>query len=567
MRPSGGLRVAAGWASEQGRRSANEDYTALYLPPAGERARHGLVAVVADGVGGAKGGRVAAELTVRSFIDGYYAQSDTIGVPLAGARAINGINRWLRAQGQADPALEGLATTFTALVLRGRRAHVLHVGDSRAYHFSGGRLVRLTRDHVLDQPDLRHVLYRAVGIEDHIRLDHASVELGIHDRLLLVSDGVHGVLGDKVIAELLEARGQADADAAHIVAAALAAGSQDNASAVLIDILDLPAPDRDMIAGELSHLPIEPPPAAGDSIDGFRLTEMLADGRYARVFRATDERSARDLVLKFPKPAVLAEPAMRAAFVREALIGMRVASPFVGEVVNVAEERQTRLYTVMPYYHGETLASRLKQNTFVPMHQARRIAVQLTRAVAALHRLGIIHRDIKPDNVILTDDGGLRLVDLGVARLPRVEDVRGDDIPGTPSFMAPELFDGNAGDEMTDQFALGITLSLLFAGSLPYGEAEAFNRPRFGKPKPPSTARGELPAWLDDIILRAVAASPADRFGDVVEMLRALEGGPAIGVLRSRQFRPLIERDPVRFWQIVCLILAISLIVSIVTRG
>src|SRR3546814_9202034 len=73
----------------------------------------------------------------------------------------------------------------------------------------------------------------------------------------------------------------------------------------------------------------------------------------------------------------------------------------------------------MPFYRGETLANRLKKNSFIPMRQARRIAVELTRAVAALHRLGIIHRDIKPDNIILTDDGGLRLVDLGVARLPR----------------------------------------------------------------------------------------------------------------------------------------------------
>src|SRR3546814_6212865 len=74
--------------------------------------------------------------------------------------------------------------------------------------------------------------------------------------------------------------------------------------------------------------------------------------------------------------------------------------------------------------------------------------------------------------------------------------------------MAPELFDGNAGDEATDQFALGVTLCRLFSGSFPYGEAEAFSRPRFGKPKPPSASRDDLPAWLDDIILRAVAASP-----------------------------------------------------------
>src|SRR3546814_17801526 len=100
------------------------------------------------------------------------------------------------------------------------------------------RLGGLTSVHVLPQPDLRHVLYRAVGIEDLIRLDHASVELAVHDRLLLVSDGVHGALDDRQIAALLAARGNAETDARRITTAALAAGSQDHASAVLIDILD-----------------------------------------------------------------------------------------------------------------------------------------------------------------------------------------------------------------------------------------------------------------------------------------------------------------------------------------
>src|SRR3546814_2087441 len=99
--------------------------------------------------------------------------------------------------------------------------------------------------------------------------------------------------------------------------------------------------------------------------------------------------------------------------------------------------------------------------------------------------------------------------------------------------MAPEIYEGNRGDEQTDQFALGVTLARLFGGGFPYGEAEAFSRPRFGKPKPPSASRDDLPAWLDDIILRAVATSPNARFGDVVEMLHALEGGPVIAPARA----------------------------------
>src|SRR3546814_5191692 len=111
------------------------------------------------------------------------------------------------------------------------------------------------------------------------------------------------------------------------------------------------------------------------------------------------------------------------------------------------------------FYRGETLADRLKKNGFISLRQGLKIAVQLTRAVVALHRLGIIHRDIKPENVIVTEDGGLRLVDLGVARLPRIEDAPGADIPGTPGYMAPEIYEGKRGDEQTDQIALGGTLA------------------------------------------------------------------------------------------------------------
>src|SRR3546814_2102501 len=122
-------------------------------------------------------------------------------------------------------------------------------------------------------------------------------------------------------------------------------------------------------------------------------------------------------------------------------------------------------------------------------------------------------------------------------------------------------------DVCSSDLALGVTLCRLFTGSFPYGEAEAFSRPRFGKPKPPSASRDDLPAWLDDIILRAVATSPNARFGDVVEMLHALEGGPVIAPARALHFRPLIERNPLLFWQGACLILVILLIASLATRG
>lgn len=564
MTPNGSLKIAAGIASECGRRPDNQDFAAIYEGTPLERTNHGIVAAVADGVGGAKGGRVASELAIRSLIDGYYCQPDTIGVANAVCKVIDGFNRWLNTQGRTDPELEGAATTLTAVILRGRRAHVLHVGDSRAWHYRDGVLTRMTEDHVLPQPDLRHVLYRAVGVEPRIRLDQRSQPLAVHDRILIASDGIHGVLGDKAIAKLLEQRASAEADAAAIVEAALSAGSQDNATALLIDIIDLPAPDQAEIRGTADRLPVLPPPDVGDSIDGFRLERLLGEGRYARIFLARDVGEGTELVLKFPKPALLSEKGARLAFTREAIVGARVHSPFVAEVIDVPAERQSSLYVAMPYYAGETLEWRLRRSTLA-ITAGVTIAARLARGVAALHRLHIIHRDIKPDNVILTEDGGLRLIDLGVARLPRVEEFIGSEVPGTPSYMAPELFGGELGSEASDQFALGVTLYRMFTGRYPYGEVEAFSRPKFDKPTPPSRYRPDMPAWLEAALLRAVAVDPNDRFGDVVELLRALESGGARAIGTQRP-PALYDRNPLLFWKLLSLLLFLGMMFALASR-
>ncbi len=191
------------------------------------------------------------------------------------------------------------------------------------------------------------------------------------------------------------------------------------------------------------------------------------------------------------------------------------------------------------------------------------IALRLARAIATLHRAGIIHRDIKPDNVLLERGGGLRLIDLGVVRLPMLEDFPGADIPGTPSYMAPELFDGQPGDELSDQFALGVTLYRMFSGRYPYGEIEPFSRPRFGQATPLARHRPDLPAWLWHVLSRTLQVEPAKRFGDVLELSMELESGLDRGVPIVLRRQSLYERNPLRFWQVVAAVLALLLLLSL----
>jgi serine/threonine protein phosphatase PrpC len=282
------IEVSVGFASHAGWRPDNQDFAGADLGSVSDRALQGVVVALADGVGGAKGGRVAAELAVRNFIDGYRAQNPLPGIGAAAMSAMSGFNIWLHGQAHNAPDLMGAAATFTGMVLRGREAVVIHIGDSRAWHLRAETLTLLTDDHVSLTPSGVPMLLRALGLEPRLRLDMRRQPLEDQDRLLLTSDGVHGVLSHRAISKLLAARQSPQADADAIVAAAIAAGSSDNATAVIIDIVALPAVDHDALAAEVEGLPLLQTPVEGQTVDGFKLVKRLGDGGHARLFLARD---------------------------------------------------------------------------------------------------------------------------------------------------------------------------------------------------------------------------------------------------------------------------------------
>lgn len=559
------LETRFGFISEKGKRESNEDYLGASEGTAQQRALHGTVVAIADGMGGASGGRQAAETTVRGFFDAYYNLPETLGVDRAASRALAPMNRWIYSQRRQDPKLENMATTFSALILRGRRAHVIHIGDTRIYRLRENHLQRFTSDHVHSHPDMQHVLYRAVGLEDSARADYESHNLRLHDRFLLCSDGVHGVLTDRRIHALLEEGGSPSDGAQCIVDAALQSGSQDNATAMVLDVVSLPPPDQTDIELAIDDLPITTLPKTDESVDGFQLEDVLSNGRNSRLFRAWDTVEDREVVIKFPHPRVMAEEAHRKAFAREAWVTARAHGPWLIETIELPPGRQSRLYAVMPSYRGITLEQRLLREPKLNIEKGVDIGIKLAKAVYGLNRLRIIHRDIKPENIMLLEDDGIKLLDLGVARLPGIQDDADLGAPGTPSFMAPELFNGESGDERSEVYAMGVTLYRMFsAGHYPYGEVEAFSRPRFSKYTSLSQHRTDLPAWLDMLLARATAIDPNKRFGDAMELAYELEDGLTRGAKTTSQFKPLLERNPEGFWKGVSFVLAIALFAVLV---
>jgi len=194
------LRVGCATLGADGK--PNEDFHAVVVPPE-DCIDRGVVVAVADGVSGTGSARIAAEITVRSLAADYYVTSRRWTVGQALDRILRAANDWLWAQNGRRPDRDAVVAAVSVLVLRGRHYHLAHVGDTRVYRRRRERLQQLTADHSWQRRDMRHVLRRAVGLDNHLVVDFAEGELQAGDMFLLVTDGVWEVLGDRSMSRIL----------------------------------------------------------------------------------------------------------------------------------------------------------------------------------------------------------------------------------------------------------------------------------------------------------------------------------------------------------------------------
>ena len=553
------LRLAIGHASLTGPRERNEDYCGYATPEGLELENKGVIAAVADGIGGHKGGREAAEYTVRGLLADYFATPDTWGVPRAIETVTTALNRWVIAEAGRNAELTGMATTLSALVLRGRRYYTAHIGDSRIYRLQEGRLLCLTVDHTWEHPELNNVLSRAIGLDPRVLMDFADGDLAVDDRFLLVSDGVWGVLPDALMADVLLDHPEPQAAAAALTSLALAHGGHDNATAVVVDVLGLPpAGLRDSLESAAS-LPLPHRLKPGHELDGLIVEELLHDARETLLYRVRNPRNGQQLVLKTLQPGMEGDSGATAALLMEEWRARRVVSPFFPQVVPA--EQRSCLYYLMTWHAGATLQARLDSGQHFPAGEVVRLGVALLRAIAALHRLDIVHRDIKTDNIHLGQDGVLRVLDLGVA-ISLGERKADEPIgqAGTPSYMAPELFEKPEPQPGHDLYAAGVVLYHLLTRKYPYGEIEPFQTPKFTEPVRPTRWRPEIPGWLENILLKAVSKEAKERFETAEEFILALERG-ATRPLAAPSRQALAQRNPLKLWKIVA---ALSIVLNFV---
>ena len=542
------MNIASGLASAQGPRSRNEDFAGVQRPAGSAEEKLGWIAALADGVSGETphgGGRMAAQSTVLSLLRDWHAVPADWDTPAALERLIGAQNLWLAAHNRRNT--EAALTTLSAVVLRGQGFTLAQVGDSRIWLIRHNAILQLTQDHALAQRDFAR-LTRAVGLEDSLHVDFLQGELRIGDRLLLTSDGVHGPLDALSLRDLALA-GEPQAAAEALVQAALQAGGRDNATALVLEVRGLAEAGFDDVHRAADQLPTPDTLAIGSDLDGMTLTARIADNGVHRLHQAR-LADGRLVAIKTLCPSRAADPAERAMLAHEGWLGQRLGGVEGFVAAHPIEPEASHFYLRFDWHAGRTMEQMLATRPALPdfIEAARQLATALSR----LHRLGVIHRDIKPGNLHLGDDGRWRVLDLGVALSGREPASQRELHAGTPSYINPEQWDEppRAADVGSDLFALGASLYQWLTGHLPYGEIEPYQRGRYRRdPRAPSRLDARVPLWLDRLLLKAVALDHQLRFETAEEMLLAIERGAA-RPLAPQAATPLAQRDPLALWQI-----------------
>jgi len=542
------LEFKVGQSSLTGPRTRNEDYVGVVTPVSDQLSIKGALLAVADGVSGNAGGGEASEMTIRTVTSDYYATPDTWEPLTSLDKVLTAANRWLIAQASANSDMVGMATTLSLLVLRGQRYYYAHVGDTRIYLLRDGKLKQLTTDHVWDRPEMRHVLKRAVGLDRHLEVDFAEGALQVGDVFALMSDGVWDVLGEQNIHKALELYDSPQMICDHLTKSAIEKGSTDNSTAVAVRVTQLGEDTLSELLASGRHLSVPNKLAVGLIIDDFEVVEVLHESRASLLYKVRHVTSRQLFVLKTLQPVLATDVDSCNSLLNEEWLAKRVVSQYVPHVFPVSVEKRSKLYYVMSWHEGATLQHRLDSGHHFTVTGVAKLGVDLARGIGALHRLNIVHRDIKPDNLHQATDQRLRILDLGVALSTGIGKIEAMQNPGTPSYMAPELFEGQSATPQSDIYAAGVTLYHLLTRKYPYGEVEPFQHPKFSEPIPPTRYRPDIPHWLENIILKAIARDVKLRFETAEEMLLALEYGELKTIMAPPR-TPLIARARFVKWQ------------------
>lgn len=566
-----GLTVSVGGYTTAGSKQQNEDAFAAKLPASqGVVNYKGIVACVADGVSCSENAQQASQTSVTQFIEDYYSTPDSWSVKKSAGRVLTSLNSWLFHHGQqSDLRHNGLVTTFSGVVLKSNTAHLIHVGDSRIFRLRGKELEQLTRDHCHQQYGRKSFLTRALGMDSHLEVDYHQVPVEVGDLLVMTTDGVHEWMSSAQSLELLSAAsGDLEELATRIVDQALANGSDDNLSCLLLRVENLPAADVDEVHRQLTQLVIPPVMDEGNRIDRFEVQRIIHSGTRSHLYLVKDADSGRELVLKAPSDNFAEDAQYLDGFIREQWVGRRLNSPFVMKIYERPHESPF-LYHLCEYVPGISLRQWMHDNPSPDFDTVRTMVESIIRGVRVFQRMGMVHRDLKPENVLITPQNKAVIIDFGTVLVDGLEEISTpleEEVPvGSVDYIAPEYLRGDKGSHASDIFSIGVMAYEMLTGKLPYKtSAEQQRNPQRYQDwnyKSAQIARKDVPLWMDLALEKACAEAPGERYGAMSELLSDLTT-PNSSLLADHQNAPLLKRNPLLVWQSISALLLLLVLIQ-----
>jgi eukaryotic-like serine/threonine-protein kinase len=307
----------------------------------------------------------------------------------------------------------------------------------------------------------------------------------------------------------------------------------------------------------------------GDLLDHYHIDEFVARSGMATIFRATDQRTARQVAIKIPHPEVESDPALFERFRREEDIGKRLEHPGVMKVFN--DEERSRVYMVMEWVDGKLLRS-IVQKERLPLKRVVDIILQMCDVLEYVHRHEVVHRDLKPDNIMIDDQGRMKLIDFGIAASAgarRLTFANFSKTMGTPDYISPEQVKGKRGDVRSDIYAVGVMLYEMATGATPFPGPNSFavmNSRLLNNPIPPRELNPEITPELQEIIYRAMEREPKNRYASIHELAWDLQHQETVGVadrIELHDWKKQRNSESRKVWFYVAILLVPLVIVAL----
>lgn len=510
-----------------------------------------LVSILCDGVGSARRGGTAARQCVKYFIDQFKARPKAWTIPKTMEVFTRHINNLLFTESMTQYERIELLTTLCLAVIEGNTLYTLNLGDSRVYLLTqDGQLKQLTTDHTMDDEHMSHVLTQACGLSENVELIIVSTPVDVGDTVVLCSDGIYNLIEHNDFSLLLQKGLGAKSIVQHIAQSA----KDEDRDDMSLQIFRLEALDP-LHALKNIQLPIPQTLKSGETIDGYTLLDPMME--HARIWKVS--KNDQIFVMKFPMRAD-DEQALD-EFVREAWYAKQIDHNAFGHAW-VPDDRTMRYY-MMELIEGINLREFLI-NRPLSIDSAISLGVFLHDAEAHLLQLGLVHGDIKPENIIVTKKVGEAGVDFKMVDFGSIVEIFSlNSRAGTASYLAPERFTGGIINESTEIFSIGVTMYWALSGALPYGEIEPFQTPTFKLAKRPVKLNSNIPQWLDSIIMHAIAINADERYTHYSEFLYELKFPERVKPFFPKGV-PLIERSPLTFYKMGFLILLFTQAITLI---